>query len=297
MIIASVVEDSVHPLAVQDQQPGMRLTTMMLTYPRFVHSEFMTHRMFSRNASSSRAIPLKAMRRAVLDEMAQPVAWGANNPGMQSKALLPPWQKAAAKAVWLAAGYAACAAHWLMEKTGVHKQIANRIIEPWQHITVLVTGTDQAFSNFFALRDHPDADPTLAALANGMRRAYELSNPTRLTANGWHLPLLTQAERAAQEPGWLKQAIRTSVARCARVSYTQSRKPTTAQDDDALYRRLIDATPMHASPAEHQAQPTVTMGGGGSQGGNFGRYWIQYRKTLPNEAVLDALSRLPTVQA
>ena len=49
---AEVLIDSVNPA-------GQRLTTFVLRFPRFVLSEFNTHRMFSRNASSSRAIPTR----------------------------------------------------------------------------------------------------------------------------------------------------------------------------------------------------------------------------------------------
>ena len=60
---ARVLLDSVSP-------GGVRLVTMEVRYPRFIHAEFMTHRMFSRNAGSSRALPIRKMIAAVRDERA-----------------------------------------------------------------------------------------------------------------------------------------------------------------------------------------------------------------------------------
>ena len=66
-------------------ESGKRITTFQLKYPRFIHSEVMTHRVFSRNASSSRAIPVKKMIEQVRNNPAMPIHWGANQSGMQAK--------------------------------------------------------------------------------------------------------------------------------------------------------------------------------------------------------------------
>jgi hypothetical protein len=68
-ITAKVIADSI-----ADGCP--RLITLQLRYPRFIHSEFMTHRAFSRNASSSRAIPVERLIQDVIDDPAMPVYWG-----------------------------------------------------------------------------------------------------------------------------------------------------------------------------------------------------------------------------
>ena|SRR3990172_10692569 len=82
---------------------GNRLTTMEITYPRFVHSELMTHRMFSRNAASSRAIPISKMIEAVERDPVIPVWWGKNQSGMQARKELDSYEKEIAISRWLKA--------------------------------------------------------------------------------------------------------------------------------------------------------------------------------------------------
>src|SRR5690606_30080072 len=115
---------------------------MQLRYPRFIHAEFMTHRAFSRNASSSRAIPVHKMLSQVWNDPATPIHWGASRPGMQAREELKGWKRKAAQAIWKLAGRAACVFAWGAMKLGLHKQVANRILEPWQYIHVVVTATD-----------------------------------------------------------------------------------------------------------------------------------------------------------
>ncbi len=273
MISAEIIADSVHPTG------NSRLTTMRLTYPRFVHSEFMTHRMFSRNAASSRAIPFKRMVKAVLQDPAYPVEWGSNKPGMQAgKSIRFPFL---AKAIWTAALYAAAAFALALHGLGLHKQIVNRLLEPFCFITVLVTGTDEAWSNFFWLRDHPDADPTIAKMAKAAKEAYANSKPATLATGEWHIPFAPKMTTS------LKDAHIVSVARCARVSYSTPGDTADSRydADKRLYERLVGSDPKHASPAEHQAC-AIPMTADPAQGGNFGKGWLQLRKTLSGEANL-----------
>jgi len=150
------------------------LITMQCRYPRFIHAEFMTHRVFSRNASSSRAIPIERMIQDVIDDPAMPVAWGSNKPGMQAGVELPHWR--VARECWLDARDAAVERAKEMMNLGAHKQIVNRLLEPFGHISVVVTATE--WDNFFALRCHPDADPTMRALAEAMWDAITASLPS-----------------------------------------------------------------------------------------------------------------------
>ena len=156
MIKAQIIADSIAPSKV-------RLTTFVLTYPRFIHSEFMTHRVFSRNASSSRAIPVSKQIAMVLKNPAMPIAFGANKKGMQAGETFGFFKQFLCRIVWRLACYAAVFFATLMEKLNVHKQYANRILEPFAHITVVCTATD--FANFFALRCHKDAQPEIKELA------------------------------------------------------------------------------------------------------------------------------------
>lgn len=274
MIEAKIVCDSIGP-------SGVRLTTYVLTYPRFIHSEFMTHRMFSRNASSSRAIPVKKSIQMVIDNPAIPLAFTKNQKGMQGGQALDGEAHEAAVTAWLNARDMAVIQARNLEKLEVHKQYANRVLEPFSHITVVCSATD--WDNFFALRCHEAAQPEIHALADLMYDAYQTSKPNPLSTGEWHLPFITDLEKEEDsiESRSIVTMVKRSVARCARVSYLNHEgKAPTLQEDLALYDRLIGSVPIHASPAEHQAEATNDS----RYSGNF-RGWYQYRKMLDNENV------------
>lgn len=244
---SEVIEDSVFN--------GQRLTTLQLRYPRMVHSEFMTHRVLSRNASSSRAIPVSKMLSQVWNNPAEPYHWGANQPGMQANTQLEGVKLWLAKKLWRGAAKVACAFVWAIDKLGGHKQWANRLLEPWQFIHVIVTATD--WDNFFELRTHKDAQPEFQQLALAIQKSLAESTPRRMTADdlaspyNWHLPYISWEERSKLP---LDELLKCSAARCARVSYlTHDGKTPDVQKDVTLFDRLITAKPMHASPIEHQA--------------------------------------------
>ena len=276
------------------------LITLQLRYPRMIHAEFMTHRVFSRNASSSRAIPVERMIQDVIDDPAMPVAWGSNKPGMQaghdletpvdlwvhpefsgSDRLKGMWEMSAHEA-WLVARDRAVDAARAFAQAGYHKQITNRLLEPFGHISVVVTATE--WDNFFALRCHPDADPTMRALAEAMRDAIENSVPedTRL-----HLPYLPHWERGdicpdtmANGGTWAEAEVQKlmmiSAARCARVSYlNHDGSNPNIEKDLALAKRLLESK--HMSPFEHQAR--VTGDDGTALWANF-TGWDQHRKMI-----------------
>lgn len=295
-ITARVIADSVSP-------QGIRLTTLQLRYPKFIHGEAKTHRQIrisdlayelleevgfmddrdlSRNASSSRAIPVERLIQDVIDDPVVPLVWFKNKKGMQGTEVVSDSECERLIAEWLdARDYAVSSARRMLE-CGAHKQHINRVIEPFCHINVAVTATE--WSNFFALRDHEDAQPEMRALAQEMRAAMLLSEPVLLRPGEWHLPYVNgdPAALLTQE-----EAIKVSVARCARVSYlTQEGKEPQITDDLALYDRLVGAVPLHASPAEHQATPdellVVDVWARPYLHGNL-RGWVQYRKTLPGE--------------
>lgn len=311
-IEAKIIADSISP-------QGIRLTTMQLRYPRFIHAEFMTHRMFSRNASSSRAIPVQRMIEDLRRDPAMPVFWGSNKPGMQAGEELTDKFLEIVKADWLGAMEESITYAESMVGLGLHKQIANRILEPWSHINVVVTATD--WENFYALRRHADAQPEIKALADAMWEGQQESKPVELHPGEWHLPyfkeedwdyLWTQIDQESLpsldgDNSVPEYAKRVSVARCARVSYlTHDGRQTTIEEDVRLYDRLVGSQPLHASPAEHQATPDEPEinddclsaavekrfpGQGWSpawqnehEHGSF-RGWRQYRKMLPGENI------------
>lgn len=235
-----------------DWQGYPPIWTLQLRYPRFIHAEFMTHRAFSRNASSSRAVPIKKLAEEARNEPAMPVYWGRNQKGMQADVELNDKEIAAARFKWREAAGVAADLALSLETLGLHKQIANRVLEPFSHISVIVTATE--FDNFFQLRDHRDAQPEIRALARKMRDAmtdvYFEDKINKLEPGQWHLPYVRPTEMEYSDQ--IKQKI--SAARCARISYmTHEGKPSTVEQDIALYDQLIVQKPAHASPIEHQA--------------------------------------------
>lgn len=267
-IQAKVIEDS-------ENVCGNRMTTFVLKYPRMVHAELMTHRMFSRNSSSSRAIPAKKLIQRVIDDPAMPVWWGKNQSGMQAREELGPDEIKACKLEWLVARDEAVASARSMMKMNLHKQIVNRIIEPWMHITVICTSTN--FLNWFALRDHPDAQPEIAALARQMRIAYDASQPKLLSPGGWHLPFINEGERERHTHETLTKV---STARCARVSYLTHEGERSVSKDVALHDRLYASRPPHASAFEHCALALASPQKIGNVTG-----FLQYRMLVTGEAV------------
>lgn len=263
---AKVVADSIAP-------HGGRITTLQLRYPRIIHAELLTHRAFSRNASSSRAIPAKKMREMVAADPFIPRVWPQNKPGMQATEDLGPDAATSAEHCWRAALAAALDNHAALEAIGVHKQVLNRLLEPFGMIDVVLTSTN--FEHFFQLRDHPAAQPEMQELARAMRRAIAQSSPSefRHRERDWHLPYLTDAERQDLPIPWAREV---SAARCARVSYLRhDGVPSSLEEDRALYHRLVGSIPRHASPCEHQAVPASPS----YRSRNFVG-WFQFRDLL-----------------
>lgn len=249
-----------------DRTPPIRLITFELTYPRYIHAELMTHRVFSRNAQSSRAIPVEKRLQRVRENPVMPIRWGANQKGMQASmddVEDPIW----CESIWESAAAEAERHADRLLGQNLHKQWVNRLLEPFDTITTIVTGTE--WENFFALRCHKDAQPEFQWLAWKMADAYYTeSSPKLLDVGQWHPPYVGQDEPADFS------RVKASVARCARVSYLNhdQTKPDLAKDEQLHDRLLADG---HMSPFEHQAH----VGDGGR--GNFRPPWVQYRKILP----------------
>lgn len=285
-ITATVIADSI-------SAEGHRITTLEIEYPRFILAEVNTHRMLSRNTASSRAIPTKKLHQLIKENPAMPVYWGKNQPGMKAKEEIE--FIGAAKCVWKLASYSAIFFSKALSILGVHKQITNRILEPWMMVKTIVTSTEWA--NLLHLRDHKDAQPEFRDLAHKIRMALDNSSPKPLSAGEWHVPYVNTGRVNDLQCFYhdnkvipLETALVLSASCCAQVSYR-------ALDDSLekarnIYSQLILSEPMHASPVEHQATPIASPKAFGVShidsnsvpwSGNF-RGWIQYRKTLPGEA-------------
>lgn len=252
-----------------------RLTTWELTYPRMVHAELMTHRMFSRNAASSRAIPVWKMILQVVKAPAHPVWWGANQSGMQAKAELTGLRRWLAQQCWYQGRWLAVGLAWVMWKVGLHKQLVNRVLEPWCWITVILSATE--YGNWFHLRSHPDAQPEIKYVADKMNIVYHLSRPRPLAAGEWHLPYIgfEGDEHLTEE-----EAVKVCVGRCARVSYLTHDGKRDVGADIGLHDRLQSGSGDvgHWSPYEHAAQALPTPEPSGNYVG-----WRQYRKMFERE--------------
>lgn len=259
LISVEIIKDSYNP------EFSSRITTMILEYPRIIHSELMTHRLFSRNASSSRAIPVSKVIEQVKNNPAMPVRFGKNQAGMcdagEHSTLIDlgaAGVEFTANEVWGFAANHACNYAEAFAEAGYHKQVINRILEPYQFIRVCVTSTN--WNNWFNLRNHPDADPTIHALAETMEKAMEESAPAKLAVGDWHVPFVDAYhdkygnQKFSDEEGnglSLEQALMISASCAAQTSYRKL--DTTLDKAEDIYKKLIETKPCHASPVEHSA--------------------------------------------
>lgn len=300
LITARIVADSISPT-------GVRMTTMEIEYPRFILAELNTHRMLSKNSASSRAIPVKTMHEHIRANTAGPVFWGINQPGMKAKEELRGADLSEAMYIWAIARDAAIRYSQELAGLNIHKQITNRITEPWMIMKTVISGTEWA--NFFWLRDHADAQPEIAELARKMRAAYDASTPQELNPGEWHVPYVnTYRSLINNELCYsdgkgddlsAEEARIVSASCCAQVSYRKN--DDSFEKASKIYQQLIESEPAHASPVEHQASPmqyistnayepetweqgiTHLSANGDLWSGNL-RGWVQFRKLIPNEA-------------
>lgn len=311
MISVQIIKDSIN------SKTDDRLTTFILTFPRFILAEFNTHRILSRNSASSRAIPSKKIIEMITTEPAMPEFWGKNQSGMQAYEELDDiikkdflicydeyqdkyltsnkTEKELAKYYWLEARDQAIKSSEKLIKLGIHKQIANRILEPWFNMTVLVSGTE--WENFFALRAHKDAQPEFRVLAEMMLEEYNKNipkirvprdlDPAEWSYNldltkanlDWHIPFGDKMPEGLSKLDKIKVAI----ARAARLSYLTFDGEMNIEKDFDIYNRLLNSNPKHASPGEHIAFPIIES----KFVGNF-KGWYSFRKLLPNENAKDS---------
>lgn len=312
-ITARIVCDSI------SAHSGTRITTFELDYWRAVHAELMTHRLFSRNAMSSRAVPIEKMIDMVRHDPMLPVYWGMNQAGMQAKSELNAEDTEKALKIWHKACQAACLFAEDLNELKVHKQLVNRLLEPWQRIKVIVTATE--FDNWWHLRRHPDAQPEIQELANCMWECYVNNTPQVLKSGEWHLPYIKTYRNLDDELIYniqgndvylrisLEEAKKISSSCCAQVSFRLL--DNSIKKAVGIYNKLVESKPVHASPFEHQAIPMevfvyssmreIFNGERPQEGtthmtleeldywsGNF-RHWIQYRQLLKDHTCWDYL--------
>lgn len=289
-ITVNVILDSINPR-------GQRVTTLHLRYPRMVHSELMTHRVFSRNGRSSRAVPVTTLSK---EDVYLPIM-KYNKSGMQPAEVLTKADQARAQKIWKDI------AQFIQEKTeelnsigaGVHKQWTNRLLEPQGWIDTLVTSTE--WNNFLHLRLDSDAQDEIRDLAQKIQTALQESTPNKLKDGEWHLPYIidkdyedvrslqreiakTRETRSTQTDVFLYRTLcKISAARCARISYKPFTGEGNIESELERYERLAGSSPVHASPLEHQCMS--------DSGRTAPHFWgnlngfVQFRKTISNEYV------------
>lgn len=243
-IIARVVAKSVSKL-------NVTITTLELEYPRLIHSELMTHRLFSRNAASSRAIPITKVIGQVRDNPAMPVHWGKNQPGMQAQHELEGEDLENIEQLWRDAGSHAAQIAGKMAEINAHKQVVNRILEPFQFMKTVVTSTE--WNNWDSLRFHEDADPTIYELARVLKEARDSVEAVELKTGDWHVPYYNGGFWLSGDAVPLETALAVSASCCAQVSFRLL--DLSLEKAERVFDRLIHSKPVHASPTEHQASP------------------------------------------
>jgi hypothetical protein len=310
---------------------GNRFTTFEVEYPRIIHAELLTHRQLSRNCASSRAIPFDKMQQQLTGI---PSRFGAAQRGMQDDGrgfdgvvlgaeIYDSWEGESDRPeltpyqAWDEAKESAMFYSKAFKEAGYHKQIYNRLTEPFQTIKAVISATE--WDNFFWLRDDNMADPTIAELARKMKEAYDDSVPQLLKAGEWHLPYVDCYVYPDGRDGvfygimdgysvvelTLEQAVKVSCARCAAVSYRN--EDYGLEKCLELYERLVGSDKLHASSLEHCATPMMECTGEEELNGNMPsvsetwqegishvdregnlwsgnlKNWIQYRKTVKDE--------------
>jgi hypothetical protein len=230
---------------------GVRVTTVELVIPRIVLSELNTHRVFSRNSGSSRATPFFKVLKSVCF---RPSVWRINGSGMQPKKDAGFIRSLLATIAWEKARIIAIAFSFFFNKIlKIHKELSNRLLEPFQYTKVLVTSTD--YQNFLVLRTHRTAQLEIREVAILLAEALDESKPQERVI---HLPYITALELEAafvtSRQGNLRtffETIMASVARCARVSYLNFEGSTDFGKDIDLFTKLAVNKPPHLSPLEH----------------------------------------------
>lgn len=253
------------------------ITTMHIRVPRIIWPEILTHRVLSRNARSSRAVPERVMLEEIQRDPFVPWHWTRIQQGMQGEAghdnpvvLLNPKTDLeeihSNERAWLLARDSALGYAKAFAGAGYHKQIFNRIVEPYMWIDGLITTV--TWNNLLWLRDDDAAEPHLRDIAVAIKQVLDSAKPQQLDDGDWHLPYIAAADYAAaadrfprmsQQNEWLRKI---SAARCARMSYVPFNGEASYEAELQRYLRLTSDARLHASPMEHQATPDFQLADG-----------------------------------
>lgn len=285
---------------------GKEIVTYQVSHHRFILAEMNKHRQLSNSYQSSRAVPVDMMNELVKEDCAFPVFFGANKAGMQATEEVE--SPLSARVQWQLSANIVLDEVAKLQKMGVHKQLANRLSEPFQWTTGIITGSE--WNNFFHLRRDKAAQPEFKVLADAMWEAYQESEPEVLQPGEWHTPFI-EHERPIMRRGelWyflptspapltLEDALRYSAASCAQISFRKLDQ--SIETLERVWNNCFNGDIPHAVVAEHQASPMFfpsDEGCGWEDGvthsdknndcwsGNF-KSFIQYRQLIPNNVCI-----------
>lgn len=248
---------------------GVTITSLAIQYPRFILAEVNTHRVLSRSTASSRAIPLAQRIQEVRDAMYVPASTIPliNQRGMKSTQTMDDATASMAQELWARGGAQMAEIAEQLATLSMHKQHANRILEPWVWAKTIVTATE--WDNFFSLRRSSEAQPEFEELAHKMFEADRSAVATggliecdhthgAPRVEQWHLPFIdTEADQGLLGTGSMEDIVNVSAARCARVSYMSLKtgKRSTLEEDKELARSLL--LNGHMSPFDHPGYADV----------------------------------------
>lgn len=280
-------------------QPELKpIVTFLIDFPRFILPEFNTHRSISKGGASSRAIPVAKQIERICENPVIPIHFGKNQAGMVADTEVEADVLGMARFEWESAASNAIRAAKILNNFKVHKQVVNRLLEPFSMMRMVVTGTE--WDNFFWLRLHKDADPHIAELARVMLHAYQQTESVGLDDNCWHVPFFDRGYWTPDIHGHYgitaQEAIHHSMSCCAQTSYRKLDMSEGKAED--IIRKLFGGDRNHSSPSEPQAkpldytdgvdQPTVThQSRNGDLWSNNLRGWGQYRTLIPNNNCTD----------
>lgn len=247
---------------------GDRVTSFQVRFHRFVLAEFNTHAVFDRNSASSRAIPAGTQLRRYDVDPAWPISWPAEQKGMSGGSELTGNDLEDARALFSdVKSYTQQAVSQYLQghpepEHRLHKSLLNRLLEPLQWHTALVTAS--SYGNFFEQRVSPAAQPELRVVAAMMQELYNSNEPVVLKRGEWHLPYIRSGPEFSGVDRENVQGLRIgesgeydvrhiSAARCARVSYLTQEGQRDYTKDVELYASLVENG--HWSPLGHVCTP------------------------------------------
>lgn len=271
-----------------------RLDSIYAIFPKMVMVERNRHRCFSLSDRSSRAVPPEKLIQEIRSGvgLAMPAKFKARAKGMSGGEEFTGSQLILCQMGWIIDALHACDAAEQAMFRDEAKETVNRRLDPYIYAHTLQTGTFEGWLNFFGLRLHSGADPTIQLLAQKTFHVFKGTTPQFLKPGEWHLPFINNEdwENCPDNFGSSVKEVEEvmkmlSASRCAHLSYNdlETGAKMTTEKGLSIYKRLIESSPIHASPAEHQAMSAHSDYF--NNGGNLGRYWTQARKHLPSENI------------